>query len=315
MSNNQVLVTIAIPTYNRFPLLKKALGSALAQTYPNIEIVVLDNASTDGTHEYLAQQAELHKNIKIIRNKENIGAAKNHHQILQYVSGQYLNVLSDDDILSNDFIKVAINYLETHSEVAWWHAGVQCIDSNGEFMSEIYAFPQGYFEKEKFLNCWFSKKYTILISAITFRVSILKQLGGLTESLFPDFSVLLRMANASSVYFDHQILFYYRMHPNNASFLPENFLALYDSMSKELNILFEKEVITKSSLTSELLCYLFSFLRKVKFLVWLKIYLRLFMSNPWGTFRYTLINMPRMLFVLLFGRGIFYKFMRRIFTK
>jgi len=91
------LVTIAIPTYNRKDYLRLAVESALAQTHKEIEILISDNASTDGTASYLRG---LHDpRIVIIEQPTNLGMVGNFNACLTNARGEFFLMLSDDDVL------------------------------------------------------------------------------------------------------------------------------------------------------------------------------------------------------------------------
>src|SRR6266436_6050451 len=85
---SQPLVTIAIPTFNRAPWLNDCVHSALSQTYQNFEILVSDNASTDGTEEVLRQFTD--RRIRVVRQKTNIGLLPNLNTCLAQARGDYV---------------------------------------------------------------------------------------------------------------------------------------------------------------------------------------------------------------------------------
>lgn len=91
------LVTIAIPTYNRAGQLQAALDSALAQDYPRLQVLVSDNASTDGTAALLAACRD--PRLQVVRQATNIGLIGNWNACLGGAAGAYILVLSDDDAL------------------------------------------------------------------------------------------------------------------------------------------------------------------------------------------------------------------------
>ena len=102
------LVSIGIPTFNRQLLLKRAIESALAQTYPNLEIIVSDNASTDGTQHYLSSLND--ERLKTIVNSENLGMVANWDKCLAAAKGEYFLLMSDDDaLISTSSIKRFLN--------------------------------------------------------------------------------------------------------------------------------------------------------------------------------------------------------------
>lgn len=96
-------VTIGLPTWNREAYLRAALESALSQSYPNLEIVVSDNASDDGTAAYLATLRDLR--LRVLRQQGNIGGIANLNACLDNATGELFLLLSDDDLL--DFEAIA----------------------------------------------------------------------------------------------------------------------------------------------------------------------------------------------------------------
>jgi len=97
------LVTLAITTHNRSVFLERALSSALTQTYPNLEIVVSDDASTDGTSELLAQVKD--PRVRYVRIEKPIGIAGNFQNALDQARGELFMILNDDDELEPEAIE------------------------------------------------------------------------------------------------------------------------------------------------------------------------------------------------------------------
>lgn len=96
------LVTIAIPTFNRAKSLRKAIDSALAQSYEAIEVVVSDNASTDDTLGILESYQD--SRFRYVRQETNIGLIGNWNACLHLATGEYYIILSDDDALVSSAI-------------------------------------------------------------------------------------------------------------------------------------------------------------------------------------------------------------------
>jgi len=91
-----MLVSVYIPTKNRLDLLQRAIGSIKAQTYREIEIIVVDDGSTDGTGEYLAQQVGK-GNLKAIFHEKSLGACAARNTAINYARGEFVTGLDDDD--------------------------------------------------------------------------------------------------------------------------------------------------------------------------------------------------------------------------
>jgi glycosyltransferase involved in cell wall biosynthesis len=103
------LITIAIPTWNRASLLKDCVASALAQTYPKIEVLISDNASTDDTLEMLKSFHD--SKLRILTNSENIGLIGNWNKCVHEAKGEYIVIVADDDILAPMFLEKCVELL------------------------------------------------------------------------------------------------------------------------------------------------------------------------------------------------------------
>jgi glycosyltransferase involved in cell wall biosynthesis len=134
------LVSILIPTYNRSHLLRKALCSALEQEYPNIEVIVSDNASTDDT-EALLQQLRGER-LRSVRQSTNIGMYPNWNACLGLARGEYALVLSDDDILEPTAIRELVYGISGRDTVGMIYSPPMIIDAAGRTLSYGMAAPE-----------------------------------------------------------------------------------------------------------------------------------------------------------------------------
>jgi glycosyltransferase involved in cell wall biosynthesis len=99
------LVSVMVPVYNRRHLLADCLKSALAQTCQDLEVVVVDNASTDGTWEVCREFARADSRVRIFRNSENIGPVRNWQRCFREAQGRYGKLLFSDDVLSSHYLE------------------------------------------------------------------------------------------------------------------------------------------------------------------------------------------------------------------
>jgi glycosyltransferase involved in cell wall biosynthesis len=108
-------ISICIPTYNRKDLLLAAIESALEQDYEDIEVIISDNASSDGTFDAMAQFHE-NKKVRYYRNDTNIGPLMNYKKcVYEYAEGEYILFLSDDDeLVDTSYITKAVHHLEKY---------------------------------------------------------------------------------------------------------------------------------------------------------------------------------------------------------
>lgn len=119
------MVSILIPVYNRENLVRATIESAIKQTYRNIEIIAVDNKSTDKTFEVLKEYAEKCPNVKIYQNNENLGPVKNWQKCLEYANGEYVKILWSDDLIHESFIEKTLPILIADSNVGFVFTGTE----------------------------------------------------------------------------------------------------------------------------------------------------------------------------------------------
>ncbi|MFW7681136.1 glycosyltransferase [Klebsiella pneumoniae] len=129
--NNKPLVTIYIPTYNRLKLLKRALESALNQTYKNLEVIVVDDNSDDGTQDYLQDMQTKDSRVTFILKKENSGACISRNLAIDKASGLFITGLDDDDYFMSDRIECFISKSSFLDKYVFLYADFLTIVNNG----------------------------------------------------------------------------------------------------------------------------------------------------------------------------------------
>lgn len=115
MNNTQdkPLVSIVIPVYNREKMVCEAIDSALRQTYENIEIIVVDNCSTDKTWETILKYNN--SKLKAYRNDSNLGPVLNWKRGIELANGAYIKLLFSDDMISNNFIEECLKMFDENT--------------------------------------------------------------------------------------------------------------------------------------------------------------------------------------------------------
>ncbi len=109
------LVSIIIPAYNVAPYIAQCLESVIAQTYPHIEIIVVDDGSTDETHAIAQTYAQKDRRIRIVQ-KQNGGLSSARNAGLKAATGDYLVLFDSDDLMIPTKIAHHIQWLEAHTE-------------------------------------------------------------------------------------------------------------------------------------------------------------------------------------------------------
>jgi glycosyltransferase involved in cell wall biosynthesis len=129
-------LSIGLPVYNGATFLAEAIESILAQTFPDFELVISDNASTDQTPEICRRYAAADGRIRYYRQETNIGAARNYNVVFQRSSGKYFKWAAHDDLIRPTFLARCVAALEADPEAVLCHSIVEIADGAGA--REIY---------------------------------------------------------------------------------------------------------------------------------------------------------------------------------
>lgn len=138
MIKEQPLVSIIIPTYNRKRLISRAINSCIQQTYNNIEIIVCDDHSTDGTNEYIKELSKSDSRIIYCKTSlEHKGANAARNVGIQKAKGKYLCFLDSDDELLGNAIADRVEILKKYPKVGLVYGNAYCKFHN-EYMPWVY---------------------------------------------------------------------------------------------------------------------------------------------------------------------------------
>lgn len=108
------LVSVGIPTFNRSSSVTKSIKSVLQQTYPNIQLIISDNASTDETQSICEKYSTEDHRVTYIRQEHNLGATNNFAEVLRYSTGEFFMWLGDDDWIDDRYISECVKELVKH---------------------------------------------------------------------------------------------------------------------------------------------------------------------------------------------------------
>lgn len=112
-----IRLSIAIPTYNGAETLGTTLDSLVGQLHDEVEIIVVDNASTDATPQVVSSYQQRHPQIRYHRNADNIGADGNFNMAVECAAGEFVWLLSDDDLLADGAIRHVLDVLQAHPDL------------------------------------------------------------------------------------------------------------------------------------------------------------------------------------------------------
>jgi hypothetical protein len=131
------LVSIVVPTYNRAGLVEQTIDSVLAQDYEPLELLVLDDGSSDETPAILARYAERHPDRFRWDRHENMGQARTLNKGFEMSRGEVLGYLSSDDLLAPDAVSRLLGALQSDDEAVLAYPAYRVIDSEGETVDTV----------------------------------------------------------------------------------------------------------------------------------------------------------------------------------
>lgn len=111
------MVSVILPVFNGKPFVEEAVMSVLNQCHCNFELIIVDNASTDGTAEVLAAFARRDKRVRVITNAENIGLGRSLNLAIDEAKGDFIARMDADDISCPNRLSEQVAYLECHPKV------------------------------------------------------------------------------------------------------------------------------------------------------------------------------------------------------
>lgn len=124
-------VSIGLPVYNGEQFVAETIESILAQTYPNFELIICDNASTDRTEALCREYAAKDERIRYMRNATNLGAARNYNLTVELATGEYFKWAAADDLIAPEYLEMCVKVLDANPDVLVCHSKSRFIDENG----------------------------------------------------------------------------------------------------------------------------------------------------------------------------------------
>ncbi len=242
-TTNTPLVTIAIPTYNRATgFLPQAIECALAQTYPNLEIIISDNHSTDNTESIVRSYHD--KRIRYIKQPQNIGANNNFNYCFSAAKGEFVSLLLDDDLIDPDFISACIDATRGQSNIGLVRTGTRIIDSDGNILMQREN-PAAGMSPDEFFLAWFKNRITLYVCSTLFHRQRLLEVGGFNSrhNLFQDGLAIIRLVAKYGHADVREVKASFRQHDANMGIIAESDAWCEDS----LDLLKEMCELTKES--------------------------------------------------------------------
>jgi glycosyltransferase involved in cell wall biosynthesis len=130
-------LSIGLPVYNGEDFLAESLEALLGQTYEDFELIISDNASTDGTAGICQRYAKQDPRIRYFRQSRNLGCNPNHNFVIQEARGELFKLASDDDLYARDLLKLCVEALDESPHFVLAHAWSAIIDVSGTVVNLV----------------------------------------------------------------------------------------------------------------------------------------------------------------------------------
>ncbi|SEK28255.1 glycosyltransferase family 2 protein [Nitrosovibrio tenuis] len=227
MRSSQPTVSVIIPTYNCESYIVETLESILDQTFKNIEIIVVDDGSTDRTCQIVSSYGAL---VRLVT-QSNSGVCAARNRGIREAAGRYLCLMDHDDYWFPDKLALQLEEMDAHPEVGlvystfiWWWP-----DADGTFPDpgsyRVQPYPAGIDEEFSgwiyhllLLDCW------VLTSSALIRAEVFDKCGVFDESLpySEDWDLWLRISREYPFIKVKKPLTLYRQHPRQGNLIPRN---------------------------------------------------------------------------------------------
>ena len=213
---NRPTIGVCIPTYNQVRYIRDCVESVINQTYPPSQIVICDDASTDGTREIVREYERNYPGlVEAIYQPRNVGVAANINAGHRLVSQDYISSIASDDIWHPDKLRLEIERLQSAPEARWVYSGVARINEAGERFQALIKEDTG-------------REGNLLFSVLAHRISVRNYLAELSLNrevgfvdeqlaLGEDWDYKIRLSAIAPIVWVPETTVYYRRHEESLS--------------------------------------------------------------------------------------------------
>jgi glycosyltransferase involved in cell wall biosynthesis len=211
------LVSVMMPAYNAEAFIRQAIESVLAQTYPQWELVIVDDGSSDRTGEIALEYN--HPRIRVIR-QENQGEAAARNTALKNIQGEFLAFLDADDLYLPHHLESLVGYLLTHEQTDGVYADGYYIDQTGKRLQTLSSRRRGPFEGDLFEEVVYGSDVFGPPACVALRTNLISARGlKFDENIVigPDWDFFAKYAEVGKFGYLDVITCLYRLHTSNIS--------------------------------------------------------------------------------------------------
>mgnify|MGYP000566060546 FL=1 len=210
MESTSPLISVIIPAFNAELYIQEALKSVCSQTYLNLEIIIIDDGSSDRTREIIEQFQDTR--ILLI-SRENRGLIATLNEAIEISRGDYIARMDADDICLGTRLDRQVQYLRKHHNIGLLFTGIEYVDENGrELRKKVSAKSRKLEPVELLFGC------PVCHPTAMFDMTKLKKSDIQYDKAYclaEDFELWTRLVNITEIGIINEVLFKYRIHPNS----------------------------------------------------------------------------------------------------
>lgn len=209
--NYKELVSVIMPAYNCEKFIKDAISSVLAQSYKNIELIVIDDGSKDTTVNIIEQLSQQDSRIRFLKNDKNLGVSETRNKGISLATGEWVAFLDSDDIWENNKLEKQFNKVSS-TGAEFLFTGVSYINENGEPYSGKFEVPSNVSYKTLL------RQNVITCSSVLIKKKFFNTIKMEKDEMHEDYAVWLRVLKTGVIaYGINEPLLIYRISPNSKS--------------------------------------------------------------------------------------------------
>lgn len=214
--NKQPLVSVVIPCYNHESFVQDSIQSVIDQTYENIELIIIDDGSKDGSVGKIQEMIPACQKRFIrfeFRHRPNKGLSATLNEALIWCKGKYYSAIASDDILFNRKISVQVDFLEKNNDFVAVFGGLKIIDDNNKELYSILKEERCYSFKEIIYH-----KHHLPAPTQLIRLDIIRKVGGYDDNIYiEDWLMWLKLSQIGNIFYMKEFFVFYRRHDRNMS--------------------------------------------------------------------------------------------------
>lgn len=195
-------ISVIIASYNYAHYISECISSVLTQDVPSLELIVVDNASTDNTDDVIAHFSS-DARLRYYKNETNIGLAPNHNRGLELARGQYILFVSADDRLLPGHLRRSLDYLEAHPDIDMVYGGAIFIDADSrpfDVRNMMGQVPVAYSGGRNEFAAQLTEGCYVPWPSILARRALYDELGPLHNMTGADYEITVRWAAARKAF-------------------------------------------------------------------------------------------------------------------